>query len=496
LKKTGNPDMTQPPSSPRFSDSLKRFTGILSEDDLRKIIAIQDAALPTGLRINPLKADPTAAIVALAQRYNWQVTPLAFCDHAWLIHSADFSPGRTIEHRLGEFYLQDAASMVPVSLFDFDTPRPRILDMAASPGGKTTHLIDRAQDQGLILANDASRSRIPALRSVLATWGGVNQVVTNFPGESFGAWFPETFDFVLLDAPCSMENLRPTPNHPLRQTTQGERLRLQERQIQLLISGLGALKIGGQIVYATCSLAPEEDEAVIDRVLRAHSGAFVVEQVADRLPFKTPGLTAFENETYHPSLVHALRLWPHLTGMSGFFCARLKKVRPLPIAPETPPSREFARTGLAPASPLLQSDINTQLLGRYGFDLLEVMQASQARLFTRHASVFLIPGAYLEQFSTLPFEYIGLPLGQWLGDTLQPAHEFFSRFGRFFTRGKIRIEDDQVDTWTAGRDIRYPNTDRTPAGQYLLVEDRDGRILGMGKLLERRLRNMLPRAQV
>ena len=488
--------MTQPSSSNRLSDSLKRFAGILSEDDLRQIIAIQEAGLPTGIRLNPLKTDPTAAIAALAQRYNWQVTPLAFCDHAWLIHSAGFPPGRTIEHRLGEYYLQDAASMVPVSLFDFDTPQPLILDMAASPGGKTTHLIDRAQDQGLILANDASRSRIPALRSVLAAWGGINQVVTNFPGESIGAWFPETFDFVLLDAPCSMENLRPTPNHPLRETTQGERLRLQERQIQLLISGLGALKIGGQIVYATCSLAPEEDEAVIDRVSKAYSGAFVVEQVDDRLPFKTPGLTAFESETYHPTLAHAFRLWPHLTGMSGFFCARLKKVRPLPIAPAAPPSRDLARTGLAPAPPSLQADIFNQLLAEYGFNLQAFLQDSQARLFTRHANVFLIPGAYLEQFSTLPFEYIGMPLGQWLGDTLQPTHEFFSRFGCFFTTGKIRIEDNQVDTWTAGRDIRYPSTDRTPSGQFLLVEDEDGRNLGMGKLLERRLRNMLPRSQV
>ncbi len=488
--------MTQPSSPPRLTDSLKRFSGILSEDDLQQIIAIQDESLPTGIRINPLKADPASAIKALAHRYRWQVTPLAFGDHAWLIQSADFPPGRTIEHRLGEYYLQDAASMVPVSLFDFVPPRPLILDMAASPGGKTTHLIDRTQDQGLILANDASRARISALRSVLATWGGINQVVTNFPGESFGAWFPETFDLVLLDAPCSMENLRPTLNHPLRETTQGERLRLQERQVQLLISGLRALKIGGQIVYATCSLAPEEDEAVIDRALNAHSGAFIIEQVADRLPFNTPGLTAFADETYHPTLAHALRLWPHLTGMSGFFCARLKKIGPLPIITEAPPSRDLSRTGLTPAPPALQGEIFAQIKRNYGFDLQEFIQASQVRLFTRHDNVFLIPGAYLDQFADLPFEYIGMPLGHWLGDALQPAHEFISRFGSFFTRGKIQIADDQVDTWTAGRDIRYPSTERTPAGQYLLVEDRAGRNLGMGKLLERRLRNMLPRAQV
>ena len=254
----------------RLTKSLQRFAGILSAAEILQITAIQSAPSLTGIRINPLKADPQTAIRDLADRYKWQVKPIPFCDNAWLIESAEFPPGKTIEHRLGQYYLQDAASMVPVSLFDFSQPHPLILDMAASPGGKTTHLVDRTHDQGFILANDASQGRIPALRSVLATWGGINLAVTNFPGEAFGSWFPETFNMVLLDAPCSMENLRPSPSHPLRETTQAERLRLQERQVQLLVSGLQALKIGGQIVYATCSLCRTENDAVMDAFTAAH----------------------------------------------------------------------------------------------------------------------------------------------------------------------------------------------------------------------------------
>lgn len=480
----------------RLSESLQRFSGILTESEIHQITRIQGKPLPTGIRINVLKADPQEAVNALADRYGWQVKPIPFCPNAWSIETAEFPPGRTIEHRLGAFYLQDAASMIPVSLLDFNQPRPLILDLAASPGGKTTHLVDRTLDQGFILANDASQGRIPALRSVLTTWGGINLAVTNFPGESFGDWFPETYDAVLLDAPCSMENLRPTPSHPLRETTQTERLRLQERQVQLLTSGLTALKTDGQIVYATCSMAPEEDEAVIDRVLKAYPGAFIIEDVSTQLPFKVPGLTAYSGETFDPTLAHALRLWPHLTGMSGFFCARLKKINPIPHAPELAPSRDFSRTDLEPAPRDLQNQIFDQLAEDYGIDMWEITQELEVDLYTRHAGLFFIPTAYLENFINLPFEYIGMALGQWNSGQMQPSHAFISRFGHQFSRGIIKIQAELVEQWIAGRDIRSPETRLAPQGQYLLVVDQAGRNLGLGKLLPKRLRNMLPKTAI
>ena len=480
----------------RLSESLQRFSGILTRSEIHQITKIQEEPLSTGIRINLLKADPQAAINALAGRYGWQVKPVSFCPNAWSIETAEFPPGRTIEHRMGAFYLQDAASMVPVSLLDLNQPHPIILDMAASPGGKTTHLVDRTLDQGFILANDASQGRIPALRSVLTTWGGINLAVTNFPGESFGDWFPETFDAILLDAPCSMENLRPTPSHPLRETTQAERLRLQDRQVQLLISGITALKTGGQIVYATCSMAPEEDEAVIDRVLKAHPSAFIIEDVSAQLPFKAPGLTAFGGETFNLSLAHALRLWPHLTGMSGFFCARLKKINPITHAPVLPPSRDFSRTDLQPASQDQQNQFFDLVSADYGIDMWEITRALQVELYTRHAGLFLIPKTYLNNYINLPFENIGMALGQWISGQWQPSHAFISRFGHQFSRGIIKIQAEKVDQWIAGRDIRNPETRLIPQGQYLLVVDQTGRNLGLGKLLPKRLRNMLPKTAI
>jgi 16S rRNA (cytosine1407-C5)-methyltransferase len=134
--------MTETPPNP-LTDSLSRFVGTLTVEEIQQILDLQSQPLPTGIRINPLKSDdPKATIQALSERYGWQTKPIPFYENAWTIHSAQSSPGTTIEHRMGAYYLQDAASMVPVSLFDLDDPHPLILDMAASPGGKTTHLID------------------------------------------------------------------------------------------------------------------------------------------------------------------------------------------------------------------------------------------------------------------------------------------------------------------------------------------------------------------
>ena len=488
--------MTENASNP-LNHSLSRFVGTLTVEEIQQILDLQSQPLPTGIRINPLKTDdPAETFHALAEHYGWQTQPIPFCEHAWTIHSAQSPPGTTIEHRLGGYYLQDAASMVPVSLFDLENPHPLILDMAASPGGKTTHLIDRTLDRGFILANDGSKSRIAALKAVLANWGGANFAVTNYPGESFGDWYPETFDLVLLDAPCSMENLRPTPNHPLRETTRDERLRLKDRQVQLLSSGLQCLKVGGQLVYATCSLAPEEDEAVLDALLRALPHNFEIVDVSQKFPYQVPGLTQFEDQTYDPSLLHALHLWPHITGMSGFFCALLRKNAPMPSQPTLPPTRDFDRTNLRRLSDSEKDHIAGIISVNYGLYVSEVLEYQGLDLFGRHDQTFLIPSRYLSGFQTLPFEHIGMPLGRKIGEDFEPSAEFVSRFGHHFVQGIIQIAEADVPQWIAGRDIRHPDSSLKPDGQYLLVTDPAGRNLGLGKLHPKRLRNMLPRQSI
>ena len=116
--------------------------------------------------------------------------------------------GNSAEHLAGLFYIQEASSMMPVSalLHHFqDTENATLLDAAAAPGSKTTQLAAAINNQGLIIANEYSSSRIKMLHSNIQRCGIKNVALTHFDAAVFGQWLPNTFDAILLDAPCSGE---------------------------------------------------------------------------------------------------------------------------------------------------------------------------------------------------------------------------------------------------------------------------------------------------
>ncbi len=365
------------PKENTLEKSLARYREMLDPYEFTLLLEELEKPLKGGLRLNTLKAGVND-LLTWCNRYGWEVEPVPFCDSGFRLLSRNTNPGNSLEHRMGCFYLQDAASMVPVELFDFQPhSQPLILDMAASPGGKTTHLISRTKDSGLVIANDSSRGRIPALRTVLQTWGAINTAVTCLPGETFGGNFPNTFDAILLDAPCSMDGLRATDAHPLRPITDTERASLSRRQIALLSSALQAVRPGGQVVYSTCTLAPEEDEAVLDAILSMFPGQVQVDNLSGDTIITAPGLSFDGNHLYHPSVINAFRLWPHIYRTAGFFAARLRKTGEI-IVEKRHPQRishsEITPTFLSPSEDRFLFDL---LQVQYGIDLPFLMAEYQ-----------------------------------------------------------------------------------------------------------------------
>src|SRR5512143_3613502 len=298
--------------------SLDRYRPLLTAEEFSRLQDASARPLPAALRVNTLKIDLATARATWPIEYGWRVQPVPFCEAGWQISGNEQGLSRTVEHRTGFYYLQDAASMLPAEMFDYSVEFPLILDMAASPGGKTTHLAAKIDDCGVILANDSSSGRIAALRANLQTWGSFSAALTSYPGERYGEWFPDTFDHVLLDAPCSGESLRTAERRKTRFVSQTERLQLQRRQIKLLDSALSAVKPGGQVIYSTCTLAPEEDEAVIDALLDRYPQQIALEAVDRILPLPAPALLEDGAHSFHPDLRKAVRLWPHLYDTSGF----------------------------------------------------------------------------------------------------------------------------------------------------------------------------------
>lgn len=468
-----------------------------SQPDLyKRVIDTADQSLDISIRINSLKSEPKSAIKKWSGLYNWKYEPVPFCPSGFWIRESEKSPSRTLEHRLGYFYIQEAASMLPAELFDFNKPevneKPLILDMAASPGGKTIHLVDRSHDKGFILANDASRGRIQALRIVLENWGAINQAITCLPGEMFGALYPNTFDAILLDAPCSMQGLRAVESHKARAITISEVEALAARQTRLLESALRAVKIGGQVVYSTCTLTPQEDEGVLAALLKKFPGCFEIEDVQKRLPLPAPGLDGFNGNTFPDSTKQSVRLWPHIYNTAGFFAAKLVKTGPMPSAASAQKTRPAKTPKIAIPQANESRSIIQNISDLYGFDLENVIQSQSLQIVEFNGHLNLIPEALLSDFPNLPWLSSGMLLGKALPNGWQPSHAFVSRFGNQFTNRIMTLEDEYLMAWERGEDLRGYTADSENAGKVVALRDKRGRNLGRAKVLKDRLKNMLP----
>ena len=480
---------TAPPNPSELqAQMLADLLPFLPPEEETALRAALSAELPPVIRLNPLKQDLDRFQTALEARYGWKLNPVAFSQQGFSVEGAQQPVSMTLEHRLGEYYIQDAASMLPPELFDLSgLEEPLLLDMAASPGGKTTHLAERLDDRGLILANDSSRDRLSALKIVLQNCGTTNCAVSNFHGEFFGGWFPETFDAVLLDAPCSMQNLRASENHPLRPISAREQTALARRQYRLLESAVQALKTGGQVVYSTCTLSPIEDEQVLDMLLSAYPDAVEVEDVSSR--FLAPGLAAVGAKILHPQAARGLRLWPHRFHTSGFFAALLRKTGRTAVKTAAPPSRELSNAGFTILTPGESQTLWNALESQFGLEQSTLLAGRDNGLLAFGQRVFLVPQRYLHDFAMLPVSYLGLEIGQWQAGRLHLRHEFVSRFQRAFARAGLTMKDEKANRWLAGEDIE-------DTGSYpdwpLPLYDRTGRFLGLARKADGKLRNLLP----
>jgi len=170
------------------------------------------------------------------------------------------------------------------------------------------------------MRNDASRSRIQALRLALERWGAVNTASPVSRENFFGAWYPGVFDKVLIDAPCSMEGLRTAESHPMRPVTGRERESLSAAGAPVA-GALKAVRVGGQVVYSTCTLAPEEDEAVLLAIKRRYGSA--VEILMPRLAMDAPacksGIQRLSDITARAAHLAVL------FNSAGFFTALIRK---------------------------------------------------------------------------------------------------------------------------------------------------------------------------
>jgi NOL1/NOP2/sun family putative RNA methylase len=272
---------------------------------------------------------------------------------------------QTREHWQGLFYRQQTVTGVAAPVLGA-RPGERVLDMCASPGGKTTHLAELMAERGCLVAADVSEGRLKGLMGNLTRLLIPNVVAVTADGRRFptGA----LFDRVLVDAPCSAEgNLRKKGGVPRGQKPSFLRhvTRLQERVLRRAIE---VVKPGGTLLYVTCTFAPEENEAVVTRVLE--DSPVRVEPVELPVP-SAPGLTRFEDVTYDRSLELAHRLYPHHFDSGGLFLVLLRKEGSTsgPLSGWSPVPCSFPGDGRDPAEAVeWRRDGIERMAGGFGVD--------------------------------------------------------------------------------------------------------------------------------
>ena len=295
-----------------------RYASLIDDlDAFRQTIA---SPLPVVVRQNPIKATRSQTLAGLTSE------GVTVTEREWNEQTLELSvenAGKNWAYYHGWIHGQEEVSQIPVTLLDVDSG-DIVWDAAAAPGGKATQLAATVRgDGGYVVANDVNLGRLAALRSNADRLGVDNLIVTNQNARTYSVAdvAVETFDGALVDAPCSGEGtVRKNPDVNT-VTDQAGRMQLSAIQRDILERAIHLTKPGGSVVYSTCTLAPEENEAVVSDIVEATA--------AQIEPFETgltsnPGITAWQGDRYHPSVSNTQRFYPHHNDTGGFYCAKLR----------------------------------------------------------------------------------------------------------------------------------------------------------------------------
>jgi NOL1/NOP2/sun family putative RNA methylase len=282
------------------------------------------------IRVNTLKI----SVSELKQRFKekaWEIKqPFKKYPEIMIIES-DLEPGelgKSLEHFLGYYYIQEIASMFPIIALQ-PKPNETFLDLCSSPGSKTTQAASGMKNTGTIIANEINFGRTKILALNLQRCGVINAIITRKEGLSFCEQMKKQgfqFDKILVDAPCSGEGtLRSTPKTFLMWNIKTIS-RLSRLQKNLVVSAWELLKPGGKLVYSTCTHAPEENEEVVDFILKKFNKKIKIENIS--LPvIPKQGITKWNNKKYLEDVKKACRIYPQDNNTEGFFVAKFKKLK-------------------------------------------------------------------------------------------------------------------------------------------------------------------------
>lgn len=335
-------------------------------------------------------------------------------------------------HHAGMVYVQEPGAMMPAECVDIEADW-KILDMCAAPGGKSTQLKNKLGENGLLVSNEIIPSRCKILTGNIERLGIRNAITTCMDTKRLADTFPDTFDLIMVDAPCSGEGMFRKEEQAVSEWSEENVKKCADRQKEILENAVICLKDGGYIVYATCTFSLEENEMVIDSFLKAHP-EFELVPVNERVKENTCDGIKFDGcecESIHL----ARRFYPHISRGEGQFAAVLRS---------TLPSCESRKTSKA-SNEKIDSVVFTFL-----DDTIVSYDKNKVRMYNGN------PVYFRDDFETKKGTAFscGVTIGEIKKNYIQPHHQFFMAMGKDFKR-KVELDCDseEIKKYLHGEEI-------------------------------------------
>lgn len=291
----------------KFEIRMKNMLKTEYSDFLR---ALTDTPVYSGIRVNTKKKDAGEYI----KREFGKLENIPWCADGFYADKSQIS-GRHPYHTAGLFYFQEPSAMSVVSAFSVNKD-DYILDLCAAPGGKATQAGALLGEDGLLIANEINRSRSNILADNIDRFGIKNCIVTNETPQRLAEKYPNFFDKIIVDAPCSGEGMFRKEPQAVTEWSIEHTISCGERQKHILDCAFKMLRSGGYLVYSTCTFAPEENEKICAYILENHNAELIAPENLDML---SHGRTEWSDSEF--DMDNTRRIFPHKNKGEGHFIA-------------------------------------------------------------------------------------------------------------------------------------------------------------------------------
>ncbi|MCY7134298.1 RsmF rRNA methyltransferase first C-terminal domain-containing protein [Streptococcus gordonii] len=367
--------------------------------------------------------------------------------------------GKSPEHVTGLIYSQEPAAQM-VAQVAHPHEGMRVLDLAAAPGGKSTHLLSYLNNTGLLVSNEINNKRSKILVENIERFGARNVLVTNESAERLAKVFSSFFDLIVLDAPCSGEGMFRKQPDAMDYWSLDYPAQCATLQREILEDAVKMLANGGELVYSTCTWAPEENEEIVDWLL-------------DEFPLELVDLPKINGMTPGIDYPETARMYPHRFKGEGQFVAKFRFVG------------EHKLPKLKPARSNLTAD-QRSLWQTFQNEHLKVELKGDLQTFGDQ--LYLLPLG-LPDLSKIKIARNGLHLGTFKKKRFEPSFALGLALQPSEVKNKLELSQQDFEVYVGGETLQIKES--LPNGWYQLLIHGNG--LGFAKLANQTLKNYFPK---